>query len=66
MEERRSVSRGLGWLLAGFLCLVILLETVALTVIAVFISLPLAIAVPFVVGALALLIVWDARRHARR
>jgi len=56
----------LGWSLAGFLCLVILLETVALTVIAVFIAIPLAIAVPFVVAALALLIVWDARRHARR
>ena len=56
----------LGWSLAGFLCLVILLETVALTVIAVFIAVPLAIAVPFVVAALALLIVWDARRHARR
>jgi len=66
VEERRSVPKALGWTLAGFLCLVIVLETVALTVIAVFISVPLAIAGPFVVAALALLIVRDARRHARR
>ncbi len=60
------MTRGLGWTLAGFLGLVIVLETIALTVIAVFIAVPVAIAVPFVVTALALLIVWDARRHARR
>jgi Flp pilus assembly protein TadB len=66
VEERRTVGRALGWTLAGFLCIVILLETIALTVIAVFVSVPLAIAVPFVVAAIALLIVRDARRHARR
>ena len=65
-QHTRSLPRALGWTLAGFLCLVILLETIALTVIAVFISVPLAIAVPIVVAALALLIVRDARRHARR
>jgi hypothetical protein len=52
----------LGWTLAGFLGLVILLETVALTVMAVFISVPLAVAVPIVVAAGALLIVRNARR----
>ena len=65
-ENGRSVPRTLGWTLAGFLCLVILIETIALTVIAVFISVPLAIAVPLVVAAIAVLIVRDARRHARR
>ena len=52
----------LGWTLAGFLGLVIVLETVALTVMAVFVSVPLAIAVPIVVAAAALLIVRFARR----
>ena len=66
VQDRPRVPTALGWTLAGFLCLVIVLETVALTVIAVFISVPLAIAGPFVVAALALLIVRDARRHARR
>jgi hypothetical protein len=52
----------LGWTLAGLLALVVLLETLALTVMAVFISIPLAIAVPIVVAAVALLIVRYARR----
>jgi hypothetical protein len=52
----------LGWTLAGFLGLVILLETVALTVMAVFVSVPLAIAVPILVAVAALLIVRFARR----
>jgi Flp pilus assembly protein TadB len=65
-EQTGSVPRALGWALAGLLCIVILIETVALTVMAVFVAIPLAIAVPLVVAAIAVLIVWDARRSARR
>ena len=67
VEQRdRGLSKTAGWALAGFLCIVILLETLALTVIAWFISTPLAVAVPLVVAAIALLIVRDARRQAGR
>jgi hypothetical protein len=61
-RERRTLPTVLGWSLVGFLGLVILLETVTLTVMAVFISVPLAIAVPIVVAAIALLIARSARR----
>ena len=61
-REPRTLPTVLGWTLAGFLGLLIVLETVALTVMAVFISVPLAIAVPVVVAAVALLIVRYARR----
>ena len=58
----RTLPTVLGWTLAAFLGLVIVLETVALTVMAVFVSVPLAIAVPILVAAIALLIVRYARR----
>ena len=61
-RESRTLPTVLGWTLAGFLGLVILLETVALTLMAVFISVPLAIAVPIVVAAAAVGIVRYARR----
>jgi hypothetical protein len=66
--EREPWTAGsvLGWVLVGVLCLLIVLETLALTVIAVFFSVPLAIAVPLVVAAIGLLIVRDARRSAQR
>jgi Flp pilus assembly protein TadB len=64
--RERRLPRALGWALAGFLCIVILLETIALTVIAWFIAIPLAVAVPLIVAAIALVIVRGARRHAGR
>ena len=57
--------RALGWVVAGLLGLVVLVEMVVLAVMAAFVALPLAavpIAVVLVVGGL---IIWDVRRHAR-
>jgi hypothetical protein len=61
-REPLTLPTVLGWTLAGFLGLVIVLETVALTLMAVFFSVPLAVAVPIVVAAIALAIVRYARR----
>ena len=61
-REPRTLPTVLGWTLAGFLGLVILLETVALTVMAVFVSVPLAIAAPLLVAGIVLLIVRYSRR----
>ena len=61
-RETRTLPTVLGWTLAGFLGLVIVLETVALTVMAVFVSVPLAIAVPIVVAVVVLLVARFARR----
>ena len=60
--ETHRGSSVLGWTAIGFLVLVILVETLVLTTMALLIAVPLAIAVPLVVVVAVVLIALYARR----
>jgi Flp pilus assembly protein TadB len=61
-RDERTLLSGLGWLTVGLLGVVVLVETVVLTIVAAFISVPLAIAVPCAVAVVFVLVGRSARR----